>query len=60
MPAESTPKPKAQPDEEEESEEEAVDDKLYCICKTNYDEDKVMIACDRCALFCSIAVAVGG
>ncbi|EJF66659.1 hypothetical protein DICSQDRAFT_164500, partial [Dichomitus squalens LYAD-421 SS1] len=50
MPAEPTPtpKPKAQPEEEEESEEDAVDDKLYCICKTNYDEDKVMIACDRC------------
>jgi COMPASS component SPP1 len=24
------------------------DDKLYCICKTRYDEEKVMIACDRC------------
>ncbi|KIJ45275.1 hypothetical protein M422DRAFT_117909, partial [Sphaerobolus stellatus SS14] len=24
------------------------DDKLYCLCKTPYDEDKVMIACDRC------------
>ena len=24
-----------------------VDDKLYCICKTKYDEDRVMIACDR-------------
>lgn len=47
MPAEPAAKPKAQPQEEEESEEEAVDDKLYCICKTNYDEDKVMIACDR-------------
>ncbi|KAI1797841.1 hypothetical protein LXA43DRAFT_270101 [Ganoderma leucocontextum] len=48
VPAEPAAKPKAQPQEEEESEEEAVDDKLYCICKTNYDEDKVMIACDRC------------
>ena len=26
------------------------DDKLYCVCKTKYDEDRVMIACDRCAL----------
>ena len=25
------------------------DDKLYCVCKTKYDEDRVMIACDRCA-----------
>lgn len=24
------------------------DDKLYCFCNTPYDEDKVMIACDRC------------
>ncbi|KAI0094661.1 hypothetical protein BDY19DRAFT_34933 [Irpex rosettiformis] len=29
-------------------EEPVVDDKLYCICKTKYDEDRVMIACDRC------------
>ena len=27
---------------------DAADDKLYCICKTSYDEDRVMIACDRC------------
>ncbi|KAF5311748.1 hypothetical protein D9619_003221 [Psilocybe cf. subviscida] len=26
----------------------AEDDKLYCICKTKYDEDRFMIACDRC------------
>lgn len=26
------------------------DDKLYCICKTRYDEDRVMIACDRYVL----------
>ena len=31
----------------DEVEEEAADDKLYCICKTTYDEDRVMIACDR-------------
>lgn len=24
------------------------DDKLYCVCRTKYDDDKVMIACDRC------------
>ncbi|KAI9063027.1 hypothetical protein FKP32DRAFT_1652056 [Trametes sanguinea] len=47
MPAPPEPPSKPQPEEEEESEEE-VDDKLYCICKTHYDEDKVMIACDRC------------
>ncbi|CDO75250.1 hypothetical protein BN946_scf184967.g3 [Trametes cinnabarina] len=47
MPAPPEPASKPQREEEEESEEE-VDDKLYCICKTHYDEDKVMIACDRC------------
>ncbi|EGO04679.1 hypothetical protein SERLA73DRAFT_68353 [Serpula lacrymans var. lacrymans S7.3] len=24
------------------------DNKLYCICNTRYDEDRIMIACDRC------------
>ncbi|OBZ80046.1 Set1 complex component spp1 [Grifola frondosa] len=33
---------------QEEENEAVVDDKLYCICKTQYDEDRVMIACDRC------------
>ncbi|KAG6902885.1 hypothetical protein C0995_010055 [Termitomyces sp. Mi166 len=33
-------------EEEEESDQE--DDKLYCVCKTTYDEDRFMIACDRC------------
>lgn len=33
--------------EEKEDEEEAVDDKLYCVCKTKYDEERFMIACDR-------------
>ncbi|KAI0374210.1 hypothetical protein BV20DRAFT_936099 [Pilatotrama ljubarskyi] len=47
MPAPAEPSNKAQ-EEAEEDEEEVVDDKLYCICKTKYDEDKVMIACDRC------------
>ncbi|CAO1631988.1 unnamed protein product [Parajaminaea phylloscopi] len=31
--------------EDEEGEE---DEKLYCICKTMYDEERMMIACDRC------------
>ncbi|VDB99630.1 unnamed protein product [Peniophora sp. CBMAI 1063] len=31
--------------DEDEDEE---DDKLYCVCKMPYDEEKVMIACDRC------------
>ena len=48
MPAEPAPKPKVQvPQEEKDENEEAGDDKLYCICKTSYDEDRVMIACDR-------------
>ncbi|CAE6429152.1 unnamed protein product [Rhizoctonia solani] len=32
----------------EPQEELEEDTRLYCICKTRYDEDKVMIACDRC------------
>ncbi|KAH9849799.1 hypothetical protein C2E23DRAFT_736690, partial [Lenzites betulinus] len=47
MPAPPEPSSKAQ-EEEEGEEEEAADDKLYCVCKTSYDEDRVMIACDRC------------
>ena len=27
------------------------DDKLYCVCKTQYDEDRMMIACDRSVSF---------
>ncbi len=34
-------------DKNEPEEEPVVDDKLYCVCKTKYDEDRVMIACDR-------------
>ncbi|KAJ7492574.1 hypothetical protein FB451DRAFT_1349049 [Mycena latifolia] len=40
--------------EKHEDEEEdalvaaAEDDKLYCVCKTKYDEDRFMIACDKC------------
>lgn len=30
-----------------EADEEDQDDKLYCVCKSRYDEDRVMIACDR-------------
>ena len=44
---------KVEPDEVEEDEDEAKeDDKLYCVCKTRYDEDRVMIACDRCVFLC--------
>ncbi|PSR72370.1 hypothetical protein PHLCEN_2v11713 [Hermanssonia centrifuga] len=32
---------------EAEEQDTAADDRLYCICKTSYDEDRVMIACDR-------------
>ncbi|KAJ7631044.1 hypothetical protein FB45DRAFT_917282 [Roridomyces roridus] len=34
--------------EDEEEEVVAEDDKLYCVCKTKYDEDRFMIACDKC------------
>lgn len=33
--------------DEKDEEEREVDDKLYCVCRTPYDEDRVMIACDR-------------
>lgn len=36
------------PDLENDEAEEKEEDKLYCVCKTRYDEDRVMIACDRC------------
>lgn len=41
---------KAQKDGEEEEEESAADedDRLYCVCKTKYDQERCMIACDRC------------
>jgi len=38
-------------EKQEEEEEDVVDDdddKLYCLCKTRYDENRFMIACDRC------------
>ena len=45
-----TVKPEKQ---EEEEEEEAVnnDDKLFCVCKTKYDEDQFMIACNNFSVF---------
>lgn len=36
-----------EPDFDEDDEQDKEDDKLYCVCKTRYDEDRVMIACDR-------------
>ena len=32
-----------------EVERDESDDKVYCVCKTEYEEGKVMIACDRFA-----------
>ena len=32
---------------EPEGDEEEVEDKLYCVCETKYDDERVMIACDR-------------
>ncbi|KAF9456367.1 hypothetical protein BDZ94DRAFT_1177874, partial [Collybia nuda] len=40
--------PETEKQEEEEEEDQHEDDKLYCVCKTKYDEDRFMIACDRC------------
>lgn len=34
-------------EEEEELEEEIVDTRLYCVCKQMYDDDRLMIACDK-------------
>lgn len=42
--------PKAEKQEEEEGSDGHEDDKLYCVCKTRYDEDRFMIACDRCVV----------
>ncbi|KAG8874273.1 SM-like, degradation of cytoplasmic mRNAs and positively regulates transcription initiation [Tulasnella sp. 331] len=39
-------------EEEEEPEEEAIDTRLYCICKQMYDDDRLMIACDNCDDWC--------
>ena len=33
--------------DEKEGEKDETDDKVYCVCKTEYEEGKVMIACDR-------------
>ena len=35
---------------EEEEEADNEDDKLYCLCKTKYDESRFMIACDKYVL----------
>ena len=36
--------------DEKETEKDETDDKVYCICKTEYEEGKAMIACDRFAI----------
>ena len=33
--------------DEKVAEKDETDEKVYCICKTEYEEGKVMIACDR-------------
>jgi COMPASS component SPP1 len=38
--------PEKDPEAEEDGEDKE-DDKLYCVCKTRYEEDRVIIACDR-------------
>lgn len=50
MPVSRTPGPENRPPGEAELDEaeEGMEDKLYCICKTRYDDERVMIACDRC------------
>lgn len=34
-------------EDEKDEEGKEVDDRLYCVCRSLYDEDRVMIACDR-------------
>ncbi|KAI0307732.1 hypothetical protein B0F90DRAFT_1830287, partial [Multifurca ochricompacta] len=52
MPVGTTPVPgseiRALVEVEPDDSEEGMEDKLYCICKTKYDDERVMIACDRC------------
>jgi hypothetical protein len=33
--------------EEEIEEDPEPDTKLYCVCETLYDEEKIMVACDK-------------
>jgi COMPASS component SPP1 len=51
MPGSTTPAPGALPsaliEAEPDDAEEGMEDKLYCVCKTKYDDERVMIACDR-------------
>jgi hypothetical protein len=35
--------------DEKEAEKDETDDKVYCVCRAEYEEGKVMIACDRFA-----------
>ncbi|KAH9984681.1 hypothetical protein BJV74DRAFT_797182 [Russula compacta] len=52
MPVSMTPAPSVENRTTGEAElddaEEEMEDKLYCVCKTRYDDERVMIACDRC------------
>lgn len=50
MPVSRTPGAENRPPGEAELDEadEGMQDKLYCVCKTKYDDERVMIACDRC------------
>jgi hypothetical protein len=41
-------------EEPEDEDSDREDDKLYCVCKTRYDEDRVMIACDRLVFLISL------
>ena len=52
-PSQSPPTPlavQAVPEEnaEDKEGEAEVDAQLYCLCKQIYDEERIMIACDKC------------
>jgi len=51
MPVSRTPGAENRPPGEAEFDEaeDGMEDKLYCICKTKYDDERIMIACDRYA-----------
>lgn len=46
----ATPAPADVPMLVEDDGEEEEDTKLYCMCETLYDEEKMMIACDKYVL----------
>jgi hypothetical protein len=38
---------------DQDYDKENMDDKVYCVCRSQYEEGKAMIACDRYVLPCT-------